>query len=447
MQQLTLRQRLLVASMLFGMFFGAGNLIFPASMGQLAGRSIWQASAGFLVTGVGLPLLGVAALGISREEGLLQLSSRVGRAYGLFFTCVLYLTIGPFFAIPRCATVSFTVGIQRLLPAERQPLVLAAFSLAFFAAVLFFSLRPGQILTWIGKLLNPLFLCFLAVLVLRALAAPMGDAAAVEPAGNYAAAPFATGLLEGYNTMDALAGLAFGIIVVQAIRRLGVEEPGQVARNTVLAGLLSSLLMAVIYLLVTVVGAQSRGQFAAAANGGEALAQIAAWYFGSAGAVILAVTVTVACLKTAVGLITSCGETFVAIFPGGPSYRVWAAAFCVLSFLLANLGLDAILDYSLPVLMFLYPLAIVLILLTLGGGLFGNDRRVLRWTIGCTAVAAVLDLLRALPEAARGALHLQPLIDAAVRWLPLYAQGFGWVCPALAGLAVGLLVRRLRRAA
>ena len=95
---------------------------------------------------------------------------------------------------------------------------------------------------------------------------------------------------------------------------------------------------------------------------------------------ILAVTVTVACLKTAVGLITSCGETFVAIFPGGPSYRVWAAAFCVLSFLLANLGLDAILDYSLPVLMFLYPLAIVLILLTLGGGLFGNDRRILRWT-------------------------------------------------------------------
>lgn len=201
-----------------------------------------------------------------------------------------------------------------------------------------------------------------------------------------------------------------------------------------LAGLLSSLLMAVIYLLVTVMGAQSRGQFAAAANGGEALAQIAAWYFGGAGAVILAVTVTVACLKTAVGLITSCGETFVAIFPGGPSYRVWAAAFCVLSFLLANLGLDAILDYSLPVLMFLYPLAIVL---------FGNDRRILRWTIGCTAVAAVLDLLRALPEAARGALHLQPLIDAAVRWLPLYAQGFGWVCPALAGLAAGLAVRRL----
>src|SRR5699024_6053261 len=160
MQQLTLRQRLLVASMLFGMFFGAGNLIFPASMGQLAGRSIWQASAGFLITGVGLPLLGVAALGISQENGLLGLSSRVGKRFGLFFTCALYLTIGPFFAIPRCATVSYTVGIERMLPGTDQRLVLAVFSLLFFGAVLFFSLRPGEILTWIGKVLNPLFLVF-----------------------------------------------------------------------------------------------------------------------------------------------------------------------------------------------------------------------------------------------------------------------------------------------
>ena len=105
----------LTALLLFGMFFGAGNLIFPASMGQMAGRSIWLASAGLLLTGVGLPLLGVAALGISREEGVLELSSRVGRPYGLFFTCALYLTIGPFFAIPRCATVSYTVGIERIL--------------------------------------------------------------------------------------------------------------------------------------------------------------------------------------------------------------------------------------------------------------------------------------------------------------------------------------------
>jgi LIVCS family branched-chain amino acid:cation transporter len=437
MKKLTCKDTLFVASMLFGMFFGAGNLIFPVSMGQLSGSSIWQASAGFLITGVGLPLLGVAALGISRKGGLLELSSGVGKAFGLFFTCALYLTIGPFFAIPRCATVSYTVGVQRLLPDGGQTAALALFSLAFFAAVLFFSLKPGQILTWIGKVLNPLFLCLLAILVIRALSAPLGTISEIAPSGAYAASAFTTGFLEGYNTMDALAGLAFGIIVVTVIRDLGITEPGDVARQTVRAGLFSSLLMALIYVLVTVVGAQSRGAFPASSNGGEALARIAETYFGSVGALILAAMVTVACLKTAVGLITSCSETFVRIFPGGPSYSVWAVIFTAASFLIANLGLDAILSWSKPVLMFLYTLAIVLILLTLFGRFFGNDRTVLQWTIGFTAAAAVLDFLRALPAGT----GLKALGEAAGGAVPFTAQGFGWVCPALAGLCVGLLLR------
>ncbi|HJB67397.1 MAG TPA: branched-chain amino acid transport system II carrier protein [Candidatus Fournierella excrementigallinarum] len=447
MKKLAMRQLLAVASMLFGMFFGAGNLIFPASMGQLAGSSVWLACAGLLITGVGLPLLGVAALGVSRAGGLLELSSRVGRRYGLFFTCVLYLTIGPLFAIPRCATVSYTVGVKQLLPGADQRAALALFSLAFFGAVLFFSLRPGELLTWIGKVLNPLFLCFLAVLVMRALVSPLGAVSSAAPAGAYAADAFAAGFLEGYNTMDALAGLAFGIIVVDAIRRLGVAEPGQVARSTVGAGVFSALLMGLIYVLVAVMAAQSRGLFEPAANGGEALAQIARHYFGSAGALILAATVTVACLKTAVGLVSSCGEAFAQMFPRGPRYPVWATGFCLFSFAIANLGLDAILAWTAPVLMFLYPLSIVLILLTLFGRLFGSHRTVLAWAVGFTIPAAVLDLVCALPQGSAAA-HLLAPVAGLARWLPLADKGFGWVAPALAGLLIGLvLAKRPRRAA
>lgn len=442
MKKSAIRPLLAVASMLFGMFFGAGNLIFPASMGQMAGRAVWLAGAGFLITGVGLPLLGVAALGVSRAEGLLELSSRVGKGYGLFFTCLLYLTIGPFFAIPRCATVSYTVGVQQLLPGANPRIALGLFSLVFFGLVLFFSLQRGKLLTWIGKVLNPLFLCFLGILVLRALLVPLGAVADAPPVGVYATDPFATGFLEGYNTMDALAGLAFGIVVVDAIRRLGVTEPGQIARSTVVSGAFSAALMGLIYLLVAVVGAQSRGLFAPAANGGEALAQIARHCFGGLGIVILAATVTVACLKTAVGLVTSCGETFVRMFPRGPGYRVWAVGFCVFSFAIANLGLNAILAWSTPVLMFLYPLAIVLILLTLCGGLFGHSPRVMAWSVGFTVPAAVLDLLAALPRNVLAALPLEPLLKLR-GLLPLADKGFGWVLPALAGLALGLVLNRL----
>lgn len=119
-QKLSGRDYTYVASMLFGMFFGAGNLIFPVHMGQMAGSNIWPAIIGFCVTGVGLPLLGVAALGISRSGGLFELGSRVGKPYSMFFTCLLYLTIGPFFAIPRCATTSFTVGLEQVLPSARS---------------------------------------------------------------------------------------------------------------------------------------------------------------------------------------------------------------------------------------------------------------------------------------------------------------------------------------
>ena len=438
-RSLNRKETVFVASMLFGMFFGAGNLIFPVSMGQLSGSNMWQAAAGFLITGVGLPLLGVAALGISREDGLMGLSSRVGRRYGKFFTCILYLTIGPFFAIPRCATVAYTVGVERIIPDSMQTAVLAVFSLVFFAAVLFFSLRPGEILTWIGKVLNPLFLLFLGLLVIRALLSPMGSISGAAPEGAYAAGAFYQGFLEGYNTMDALAGLAFGIIVVNVIRDLGVENPGDIAKNTVRSGILSSVLMAVIYVLVTVVGAQSRGVFPPSSNGGEALALIAGHYFGPAGAVILAAAVTLACLKTAVGLITSCGETFQKIFPKGPSYRKWAVLFSTLSFLIANLGLDAIVSWSKPVLLFLYPLAITLILLTLFGRLFGNDGRVYRWVTGFTAAAAAVDFINALPGQVLSALRLEKTAEAVRDFLPFAENGFGWICPALLGLVIGIL--------
>lgn len=437
-RSLNRKETVFVASMLFGMFFGAGNLIFPVSMGQLSGNNMWQAAAGFLITGVGLPLLGVVALGISREDGLMGLSSRVGRRYGKFFTCILYLTIGPFFAIPRCATVAYTVGVERIIPDSMQTAVLAVFSLLFFAAVLFFSLRPGEILTWIGKVLNPLFLLFLGLLVIRALLSPMGSISGAAPEGAYAAGAFYQGFLEGYNTMDALAGLAFGIIVVNVIRDLGVENPGDVAKNTVRSGILSSVLMAVIYVLVTVVGAQSRGVFPPSSNGGEALALIAGHYFGPAGAVILAAAVTLACLKTAVGLITSCGETFQKIFPKGPSYRKWAVLFSTLSFLIANLGLDAIVSWSKPVLLFLYPLAITLILLTLFGRLFGNDGRVYRWVTGFTAAAAAVDFINALPGQVLSALRLEKTAEAVRDFLPFAENGFGWICPALLGLVIGI---------
>mgnify|MGYP002981547790 CR=1 FL=1 len=443
--RLTFSQQFFIATMLFGLFFGAGNLIFPIFLGSQAGRNVWPAIVGLLITGVGIPLLGVAAQGISRSNGLQEMAGRVSPRYSIFFTCALYLTIGPFFAIPRCASTSFTVGIEPLLGENvNATVLLAVFSCVFFAAVLFFSLRPGKILTWVGKLLTPLFLLVLAILVVTALLHPTDRITDMTPSAAYAAAPFFAGFLEGYNTMDALASLAFGIVVINVIRGLGVTEPGAIAKNTVLSGIFSCLFMGGIYVAVTIVGAQSHSLTVSCTNGGEAFAVIAEHYLGRAGLVVLALTVILACLKTSIGLVTSCAETFTAMFPNGPKYGFWATCFSIFSLLVTNIGLNAIIAISLPVLMFLFPLAITLILLALLGHFFDHDRAVYVWVTGLTLVAAFYDLLRTLPDHLRAVLHVNGLVDTVGKALPFATIGLGWICPAILGLVIGLIFRAVR---
>ena len=438
-RNLTIIESAYVAVMLFGMFFGAGNLIFPVFLGANAGNNSAPAALGFIITGVGLPLLGVTALAMSRANGLFELSSKPSKKYGMFFTCVLYLTIGPFFAIPRCATTSYTVGLERVVPQDGNgQLYLFLFSVVFFALAFFFAMKPSGILTWVGKVLTPIFLVFLGILVFTALFSPVSGASAdAAPIGKYVNESFFTGFLDGYNTMDALASLAFGIIVVSTIRSFGVKDPKDVAVNTVRSGFFSCLLMALIYVAIVVVGVRSRALFKPAENGGVTLAQVARYHLGNVGLFVLAATVTLACLKTAVGLIVSCSETFSKLFPKGPSYRVWSVLITLVSFGLANFGLSAIIEYAIPVLMFLYPLSIVLILLSLCGRLFGNSKIVYAWTLGFTGVAAVYDFLNTLPTALRNALHMNDMLVVAQNWLPFSEFGMAWVCPAVVGFVVG----------
>ena len=445
-KKLTLRQKILVAGTLFGMFFGAGNLIFPVHLGQMAGRNALPAIIGFIITAVGIPILGVAAIGVTHSDGLQTLSGKVGKGYGIFFTCLLYLTIGPLFAIPRCATVSFMTGITPLLGADSpEQLYLLLFSAVFFAFVLFFSLRPGKITVWIGKIINPLFLFFFAVLMLAALLAPGAAVSAVEPVEAYRSDAFFPALIEGYGTMDAIAGLAFGIVVIDVIRRMGVDNDDAIAEDVLSSGLLTGALMALIYVVSIVVGAQSRGLFELSENGGIALTQIAGHYLGGVGLFILALTITFACLKTSIGLVTACAETFSKMTNGNISYRSWAILFTVFSFAVSNIGLSAIIEYSIPMLMLIYPPAIALILLAFLGKFFAHDRTVYIATMIGTWAAAIFDCMKTLPAPVQAALHLDAPIAFAAAHLPLFDKTLGWLLPAVIGFAAGMAIRASRR--
>lgn len=444
-EHLNMKQRILVAGTLFGMFFGAGNLIFPVHLGQLAGRNMIPAMIGFVITAVGIPILGVAAIGNTHSDGLQSLANKVGKGYGYVLTCLLYLTIGPFFAIPRCATTSFTTGIAPMLGNHiSEAAALLIFSLLFFALVLFFSLRPANITVWIGKIINPLFLIFLAVLVVAALMHPGAAVSTIQPDRAYETGALFSGFIEGYGTMDAIAGLAFGIVVIDIIRFMGVTDDSAVAKDVLLSGILTGVLMAVIYIATILMGAQSRGLFEISENGGIALAQISEYYLGTAGSVVLALTITFACLKTSIGLVTSCSDAFTRMFPGRLSYTAWACGFTIFSFVVSNVGLSRIIEYSLPVLMFLYPLAITLILLALIGNLFEHDRAVYVSVTAFTCFAALFDLIKTLPEGVRSGLHLDAAVGFAQKILPWFDLNLGWILPAVVGFVVGMMVRKGR---
>ncbi|KRL91525.1 branched-chain amino acid transport system II carrier protein [Lactobacillus kalixensis] len=442
-KKLTWKQYLVVASLLFGLFFGAGNLIFPLHLGQLAGAHWGVAAVGFLITGVLLPLLSVLAVSVTRAEGVYDIGKPLGTGFAIAFMVLIHATIGPFFGTPRTATVSFSVGIKPFLPQSWDSWSLLVFSALFFLAAFAFSYHENNILSNVGKVLNPVFLALLFLVFVIAFASPMGDPNTAAVTSAYKSQALTNGFLEGYNTMDALAGLAFGVTVVTAVRGMGQKKAKDVSRVVAKSGVLGVAAIGVIYLLLIVLGAMSLGKFKVSADGGVAFNQIVNYYGGAFGQIVLAFLLTVTCLTTAVGLVAAFAQDFHKHFPK-VSYHTWLALSCLASFLAANFGLETIISWSTPMLMFLYPLSMVLILLSVCSPLFKRDSVVYFFVVLFTVVPALGDMVVSFPAVVSQSSFGQTV----AMWrshMPLASMGLSWLVPALVGLAIGLVCHAFRR--
>jgi len=430
--------------MIFGLFFGAGNLIFPVELGRLAGHSAPVTAAGFLVTAVGIPIVAIISSAVSGCSSVHGMTSRVSSQYATIFTCLLYLTIGPAFAIPRTATVSYEVGVAPFIQGHGPALPI--FTIVFFAMTLVAALKPGKLMDWVGRYLTPLFLALLAILIVATLFHPMPTVANRPPQPPYDHQPFMHGFLDGYNPMDALASLAFAIVIIEAINQRGSTGRRDVTHITIRAGLVGTIPLTLVYVSLAWLGRTSTLVVPNAANGGVVLARVSRHYYGTAGQVLIAAIVLVACLKTAIGLVVACAEIFRRMFPAGPSVRSWVVIFSVASAIIANAGLTAIIAWSTPVLMFLYPLAITAIILWLLDPWLGASRLPHRIMTGCVVLAALPDLVRALPIQGSGTRAITPVADMVLPWA---SDGLGWGLPAIIGLAAGwgasLILGRPRR--
>lgn len=422
--------------MLFSLFFGAGNLIFPIMMGQEAGINVWEATAGFVITGVGLPLLAVIALGYSGKSDLQSLASRVHPMFGLIFSIVLYLAIGPLFAIPRAGSVSFEIGIRPLLPESWSTMGLFVFSIFFFGVAASFSLNSSKIVDIVGKYLTPIKITFILLLIVVAIFNPLGSFQ--EPIERYTENSFFNGFSEGYLTMDVLAAFVFGIIVINALRSKGVESGKVIMVSTMKAGLIAAVLLAFFYSAMAYMGASSVAELGILNNGGSVLSGIANVYFGSFGGIILSGVMIVACLTTSVGLISSCATYFNETFPK-ISYRSYVIIFAVFSAAVANFGLSQLIAISVPVLTAIYPLAIVLLILTFFHNAINGKKEVYQMSMLFTFIVSVFDGLNA------AGFGVKPVDQLFTSILPLYEVGLGWILPAFIGVILGIIIGLFKR--
>lgn len=429
MKTLKTRDIIALGFMTFALFLGAGNIIFPPSVGLAAGEFQWSAAVGFLLTGVGLPLLGVVALALV-GGGLDTLTQPIGKVAGTIMGLAIYLTIGPFFATPRTATVSFEVGMAPFT--GNTPGALLAFTVGYFLLVMILSLFPGKLMDNIGKIITPALLLVLAILGGAAFLAPAGDITTPAEAYNSAGAALAQGFVMGYQTMDALASLVFGIVIVAAIKTAGVNDTTLHTRYTIFAGVIAAIGLSLVYLSLIYLGGMSGTVVPADASGVQILTTYVENVFGTSGIILLAAVILLACLTTGVGLVSACSAYFSELL--GVKYRTVVIVMSVFSAAVANQGLAQLIAVAVPVLVCIYPVAIALIALGLLSSLWRHKARVFIPVMIAALCFGVIDAIKAIDWS----------VPAVFDSLPGSSMALGWVLPVVIVLIIAGVLDRIR---
>lgn len=400
----------------FALFLGAGNLIFPPMMAQQAGEHWLTAMAGFLISAVGLPALTIIVLG--RLSSVNKLTCSLPPWLEKSFWIMIFATLGPAFVLPRAVTVAYEMGIKPFTSEE----FLLPFSIAFCSLSLILALKPGKLVDIIGKYMTPALIAMLGALVVTAMFNPQGSATAATE--NYLHTPLASGLLEGYMTLDAIAAVAFGWVIIQAIKAKGVSEQGDIRRYSTIVAVVYIVLMSTCYLAMGYLGATSSAIAADATNGGTILTLYAAAIMGPIGQVLLAAITLTACLTTIIGLTNAYAEYFQKTYQF--SFTKGVVVVTVLTTIVANVGLEQLITFSLPLILTLCPVAIALVMAA-AVSLTRSTR--LKYLVITAIIFGSIDTIAVLGLVAT---PLEPLLQ---QWIPLYNSHLSWLAPCLGVLS------------
>lgn len=423
------KDALVVGFALFAMFFGAGNLIFPPFLGVVSGTKWFTAFIAFLFADGGLALLGVIAL--TRTSGDMEmLFTRAGKAIGVFIGTAMILCIGPFLAIPRTAATTYEIGIKPAIGAGFSPIV---FAVIFFAITCLLSIKPSRVVDIVGTFLTPALLICLAVLILKGAIAPLGNPLDRTLIDNV----FASGINEGYQTMDAMASCIFAGIIINSIRDKGYTDKKSMVKATILSGVVAVIGLAFVYGGLAYLGATVSPIYDDTVERTALILAITEGVLGGTGKVILAIIVSLACLTTAIGLTSSCGNYFRDLSKGKIKYEYTVVAVCIFSAIISNFGVDQIIKMAVPVLTTIYPSVVTFILLGLFNDKIKNDN-VFKVAIWVAFILGFVSMLPGLSVFEHNA-SIQGIGSSFVDW-PLGQFGFFWFVPVAIAAIIGKFI-------
>lgn len=417
------RDVIVVGFALFSMFFGAGNVIFPPYLGMESGQQWLAGFSAYYIADIGLALLGMfALLRVGSSEAVLH---RAGRVPAEILMCAIILCIGPMVAIPRTSASTYEMAIAPNLPGVSPSL----FSIVFFAVILALCIKESAVVDIVGKILTPLLLVGLFAIILKGIFSPLGDITSAPQIANVTV----TGIKSGYQTMDALAALPFGIIVLQSVTDKGYTGGKSKFRIVGGGAVLAGALLLAVYMGLAYLGATVSSQYTTGAVGrAELIMAIVKALLGKGGMIIFGTVVGLACVTTAIALTSSAAAYFSELCRGKVNYKVFVVVICVFSAVVSNLGLDRIVAIAAPVLDVVYPPALVLILISL----------LMPKVSDFVSRAATLG---ALLTSVLCTIHLYVDKLTFLEALPLYDLGLSWILPAVIFAAAAALLAPLFR--
>lgn len=411
---------------LFSMYFGAGNMIIPPMMGLNAGTNWLLSWIGFSISGVGLIVLGMRAMARCQGE-LREFGGRIGKHFGLILGAIIILCIGPLMSVPRTAATVHEVAVVNINP----NISIVITSLVFFLVTWYFSIEQSKIIDIIGGYMTPLLLIVLAFIIIKGVITPISTPV-VGSSGQ-----LGKGFLEGYQTMDSIGSLILATMILNDFRNKGVKTEEGLARYTTISGIIAAVGLALVYGGLTYLGATAYSIEPEGVTRSDLLSVIVTHLIGKNGSFILYIGITLACITTSIGLTSAFGNFFNDATDGKVSYKLLVTISVLVSFLLSILGVDKIMEFSIPVLVVVYPIVIVLMLLNIFDNYFSKDVLMFRLPVILTGIISLIDGIKT------AGFKNFFLVEWAGK-LPLASQDLQWIPVAILGFILALIIVKIK---